>query len=539
MSKDYFQHFQLRLAQLRGLLFLGLLLLSIGCSGRSADQNETKKSSAKEKHINVQTLLIDTIAINSFLSKHAAFAEFKDDFKVFYDSQQYRYAWFDQQGVIEAAQHLVGHIRAQENEGVLRKLPYKDELFLLMDQQKGKRLTSSSLGLELMLTAQYFSYAKNKWGGAELSKAKDIGWYLPGKKLSYAALLKKQLTISSTDVEQEAVIPQYIALRKMLNHYQELERKGAEILVPEDETIKKIVIGDSLAAITKLRTRLFQLGDLQQLSSSLVYDQELADAVLIFKKRHGLKADVSITSGFLKEINVPLRNRIQQMIINLERMRWIPLGDHGGKFILVNIPAFQLYFYEDNQLSWGCKVVVGKEMSQTVIFGGNLQYVVFSPYWYVPQSIIKKEILPGIKKDANYLSKHHMEWNNGRVRQKPGADNSLGLVKFIFPNVNDIYLHDTPSKPLFSEDVRAFSHGCIRVEQPKELAKRLLDNMPKWTSSNINKAMQGGKEQWISLKTKVPVYIGYFTAYVDSAGQLNFREDIYHRDGRLLDLLMQ
>lgn len=175
-------------------------------------------------------------------------------------------------------------------------------------------------------------------------------------------------------------------------------------------------------------------------------------------------------------------------------------------------------------------------MSQTVIFGGNLQYVVFSPYWYVPQSIVKKEVLPAMKKDPGYLAKHRMEWNGGNVRQKPGADNSLGLVKFIFPNANNIYLHDTPSKPLFKEEVRAFSHGCIRVEKPKELAQKLL---PNWNPANINKAMRSGKEQWITLKTKVPVYIGYFTAYVDSAGQLNFREDIYQRDERLLEMLMQ
>lgn len=537
MSKYFLSYFQFRLSQIRSMVLLMLISFSMGCNSRNADENVDNKSIPKEKPIDIQTLTVDTVAIDSFLSKYSVFAEFEKDFKTFYGAQDYHCVWFDKQGLIEAAQHLAGYIRMQESDGVLRKLPYKDELFLLMDQQRTK--PKSSLPLELMLTAQYFSYAKNKWGGAELSKAKDIGWYLPSKKLSYSDLLKKQLTISTADVEQEAVIPQYIALRKMLNRYQELEKKGSEVLVPEEQVIKTLVIGDTLPMNAKLGERLFQLGDLQHMPSSTIYDQQLADAVLRFKKRHGLKPDFLINTKFLKELNVPLRNRIQQMMINLERMRWIPLGDHGGKFILVNIPAYQLYYYQNNKLNWGCKVVVGKEMSQTVIFGGNLQYIVFSPYWYVPQRIIKKEISPGMKKDADYLNKHRMEWNNGRIRQKPGIDNSLGLVKFIFPNANDIYLHDTPSKPLFNEDLRAFSHGCIRVEKPKQLASILLADMPSWTSTGIDKAMKSGKERWISLKTKVPVYIGYFTAYVDSEGQLNFREDIYHRDSRLLEMLMQ
>ncbi|WP_443938693.1 L,D-transpeptidase family protein [Pedobacter sp. MW01-1-1] len=512
-----------------------LLLFAVSCNGGGTKQKNTVKLTEKQKAPIFQLpASIDTVQIDSFLVKYPAFNEFSVELKEFYRSKSYQYAWFDNKGLIEAAQHLVGYVKAPQRDGVLKKAVYSKELFALMEQQISKK--SPLLDLELMLTAQYFGYAKSKWAGAELSKAKDLGWYLPEKKLSYAELLNKQLSSTASSIEQDAVIPQYIALRKMLNHYQKLDETQGDVLVPDDTLFKKISIGDTLESTKKLSERLYQLGDLKKKSSSGIYDQDLADAVKNFKKRHALRADFSINARFLKELNVPLKNRIQKMMINLERMRWIPLGDHGSKFILVNIPAFQLYYYEENKLSWTCNVVVGKEMSQTVIFGGNLQYVVFSPYWYVPQSIIKKEVLPAMRKDAGYLDKHRMEWNGGNVRQKPGKDNSLGLVKFIFPNDNDIYLHDTPSKPLFKEEVRAFSHGCIRVEQPKELAKILL---PNWTSDNINKAMNRGKEQWITLKTKVPVYIGYFTAYVDSAGQLNFRGDIYQRDERLLDMLMK
>jgi murein L,D-transpeptidase YcbB/YkuD len=168
-----------------------------------------------------------------------------------------------------------------------------------------------------------------------------------------------------------------------------------------------------------------------------------------------------------------------------------------------------------------------------------MQYIVFSPYWNVPQSIIKNEIIPGMRRDPNYLAKHRMEWNNGNVRQKPGPSNSLGLVKFLFPNSNNIYLHDTPSKSLFGKEERAFSHGCIRVAKPKELAIRLLSYDSTWTPEKIEAAMNAGVEKYVTLKKKVPVYIGYFTAFVDRNGQINFRKDIYNRDEELLKQLIQ
>jgi murein L,D-transpeptidase YcbB/YkuD len=150
-----------------------------------------------------------------------------------------------------------------------------------------------------------------------------------------------------------------------------------------------------------------------------------------------------------------------------------------------------------------------------------------------------KEILPAIKKNKKYLSKHNMEWYKGNVRQKPGGNNSLGLVKFLFPNNNNIYLHDTPSKKLFNEEKRAFSHGCIRVEKPKELANLILEGDTNWTPEKIDAAMNKGKESWYTLKNKIPVYIGYFTAWVDNDGAINFYKDIYERDERLAAMLLE
>jgi murein L,D-transpeptidase YcbB/YkuD len=240
-------------------------------------------------------------------------------------------------------------------------------------------------------------------------------------------------------------------------------------------------------------------------------------------------------------MNVPIGERIKMIVVNMERCRWIsPEVVKARELIFVNIPSYMLFFNRNGQRILESPVVVGKTMNKTVIFSGNMSSVVFSPYWNVPPSILAKEVKPGIKKDPNYLAKHNMEWyNNGQVRQKPGKSNSLGKVKFIFPNSNNIYLHDTPSKSLFAKESRAFSHGCVRVGKPRDLAIKILENDPDWTVEKIDAAMNAGTEKWVSLKTKIPVYIGYFTAWVDEKGDINFYDDVYKRDDRLYDILVE
>jgi murein L,D-transpeptidase YcbB/YkuD len=176
-------------------------------------------------------------------------------------------------------------------------------------------------------------------------------------------------------------------------------------------------------------------------------------------------------------------------------------------------------------------------MTETVIFSGNIDRIVFSPYWYVPTSIIQNELKLKIAEDKNYLADHNMEWNGGHVRQKPGPDNSLGLVKFMFPNPNDIYLHDTPAKSLFEFEKRIFSHGCINVKDAKQLALEILKDNPDWPVDKINQAMSGEKETTCMLKNKIPIYIGYFTAWVSDDGEIGFYPDVYDRDPRLDKML--
>jgi L,D-transpeptidase YcbB len=207
----------------------------------------------------------------------------------------------------------------------------------------------------------------------------------------------------------------------------------------------------------------------------------------------------------------------------------------AGQLIVVNIPEFILHLYEGKQKVFDMNVVVGKEGHNTVSFSGDLSTVVFSPYWNVPPSIVKKEILPAMEKNPGYLASQNMEitGNEGGlpvIRQLPGGKNSLGQVKFLFPNSFNIYFHDTPAKSLFNKDKRAYSHGCIRLAEPEKMAQYLLKDSPEWTPERISAAMNRGEEQHVKLKKRVPVIITYYTAWVDDEGLINFRDDIYNHD---------
>lgn len=207
----------------------------------------------------------------------------------------------------------------------------------------------------------------------------------------------------------------------------------------------------------------------------------------------------------------------------------------SGKRIVANIPEYKLYVYEDNHEVLSMDIVVGKISNPTIVFSDSLESVVFSPYWNIPASIVRNEILPQVAKNPSYLKNNNMEITgkvNGlpTIRQKPGADNSLGNVKFLFPNEHNIYFHDTPAKTLFERKNRAFSHGCIRLRDPQKLAEYLLKDQPQWSDSNIKQAMNAGREKWVSLPAKVPVSIIYYTAWVDDSGLINFRDDIYGHD---------
>ena len=331
----------------------------------------------------------------------------------------------------------------------------------------------------------------------------------------------------------------YELLRSFLRKFKALDETDPWLPVDNKVPLKA---GDTTAAVTQIKTKLFKLEDFRGDTLNHTYNAELIAAVRQFQNRNGLPATGLADKATINALNVPLKSRIKQILVNMERSRWLPVWLNGD-YLAVNIPEFQLHVYHADSLLWSCKVVVGQSVHQTTVFYGEVKYVVFSPYWNVPQSIVLKEIIPGLRNDTDYLSRHDMEITgyHGKlpvVRQKPGPKNSLGLVKFLFPNSYDIYLHDTPMKSLFGENARAFSHGCIRVVEPVKLATFLLKNNSEWNPAKMDAAMHSGKERYVTLKQKVPVFIAYFTAFIDRNGLLNFRKDIYNLDDHLASMIL-
>ena len=486
----------------------------------------------------------DSLEIDKFLKKYPRFNKYAENIRTFYSRRKMAYAWFDKKGMIEHASNLVERVRNLKYDGIARSLPYSASLdSLIYNDKENKRGTSENkLRLELMLTAQYFAFADVVWAGLDSKYSQEVNWYLPRKRLSFEEYLGNILE-SSPDKIKENRFPvnrQYELLRSYLKKYHDLEESNDWTEIKPDKRDYKS--GDSSSIIALIKQRLYLLGDLKSRKADIYFDKELENAVKQFQLRHGLKDDGVIGKMTISELNTPIKQRIKQIIVNMERSRWLPEAPEGD-YLIVNIPEFRLHVYSAGKSVWDCNVVVGKAIHKTVVFSGNLKYVVFSPYWNIPQSIVKNEILKDMRKHKNYLTEHNMEITGYRdglpeIRQKPGPSNSLGLVKFLFPNNFNIYLHDTPAKSLFDESSRAFSNGCIRISEPFKLAQFLLRDDKEWTDARINEAMNTGIEKTVTLRNSTPVFITYFTAFINQQGLINFRSDIYERDDRMAEMMI-
>jgi len=476
-------------------------------------------------------LHFDSSALLPFLKKFPAFKPLLPDLQKFYSSRLYAYAWYDRDGLIEQADNLYDHLLNLQDDGLPDTVFYKDSLSSIFDNSSPAMNPAD----ELMLTAQYFNYAQKVWGGLSEKETQAINWFLPRKKLDMPVLLDSLLQDNSV-IGKGYIFRQYNLLKNYLARYRKLQSQSLPAI--EQDNKKSYKKDDSARAITEIRERLFMYGDLPANSGSPVFDEELEIGVQHFQNRMGLAVDGSIGRGTLKKLNTSLDEYIRKIVVNMERCRWVP-ASLNGDYLIVNIPVYTLFVYEKDSLVFTMNVVVGKAVPKTVIFNGDLKYIVFSPYWNVPPDIMKNEVLPWIRRDPNYLERNNMEWNGKQVRQKPGPKNSLGLVKFLFPNSHNIYLHDSPAKSLFNEASRAFSHGCIRLAEPRKLALYLLRNYPQWTEAKVDNAMKSGKEQYVTLKEPVPVYIAYLTAWVEKDGKLNLRDDIYKRDEHLASMIFK
>jgi murein L,D-transpeptidase YcbB/YkuD len=341
---------------------------------------------------------------------------------------------------------------------------------------------------------------------------------------------------------------EYVALQKAYADLRGQLAKGGWPHVPAG-TFKR---GASHPSVPVLRARLAASGLLDAGAASAgspVFDKDVERAVKAFQELHGIKATGTVDRATLAAMNVPIEHRIRQVAMNLERWRWMP-DDLGDRHLFVNMPQFHLIARENGRAVMDIRVVVGKPGNETPVFSDTMETVVFSPYWYIPDSIKAKEMAPSVLRDPGYLERNNIEvlrgaqpvdvetidWEDPQslrqlvFRQRPGASNALGHVKFLFPNELDVYLHDTPADSLFEQGGRAFSHGCVRVEEPEKLAQYLLRGQEEWNTTAIRQAMYSGQEQQVPLPEKIPVHLAYFTAWVDERGGLHFAPDVYGYD---------
>lgn len=540
---------------------VAILLICISCSTKNeaAEVVLCKTSPFQNKKL----VVLDSTQINAFIAHHPQRAFWKNQLLSFYKNRNYRYAWVNEKGLESSANKLIDLINSELIQGKKSVSTVHHEmrdLFILLSPKACYEDISDEkvLELELLLSANFFDYAQRNWKGVSEKKSKELGWYVDRKTLNYEALLdtllQRKLSFNKND---EPVFRQYALLKKALNKYMAMQKSGGWPLISKE--MVGLEMGDSSSLLIPLKSQLHIMGDLKEKDTTSIFDEKLTKAICVFQHRHGLQCDSVLGAKTIDALRVSVHERINQMLINIERSRWLPKDFHGD-YLMVNIPDFKLLLYKNNKLNFSCKVVLGKQSTGTVIFNANMEYVVFSPYWNIPNSIIKKEIIPSILKNENYLEQHNMEIvTNDRevvktssirwkeyldkkfpyvIREKPGPSNSLGLVKFIFPNSHDIYLHDTPAKQLFSQTTRTFSHGCIRVEKPYELAQILLKNDTAWTNEKIKQNMNGGVELWVRLPQKMQVYIVYFTSWVDAAGAIQFRNDVYGHDKKMKKMLL-
>lgn len=513
-----------------------------GCSENNASPVVVPRDTTITPGVAITDLQLDSTALQQFINTENIDDPIATLMQDFYNSRNYQYAWFTSKGLDQQAYafwNLHNHFIVINKDSSFHDDAFHDLMNTFISNDSAALQPAPIIQkTELQLTEHFLRYANRAYNGT--INPEELKWYIPRKKINALALLDSMIRTKGENIDDwEPVNSMYKLVKGQLLKYYELEKNGGLPKVPDpDGALRK---GDSASLVKVAKRYLHAVGDLATADTSELFNDALEAAVRQFQSRHGLKEDGIIGKNTTGAMNVSLQSRIEQLLVNLERMRWLPPRP-DSLFLLANIPSYRLYVMENGQPVFDMAIVVGKERFGTVIFTDSLKYVVFSPYWNIPRSIVRNEIQPAMNRNPRYLEQQNMEitgHSNGLpiIRQKPGGNNALGRVKFIFPNNYSIYFHDTPAKSLFSREKRAFSHGCIRLEEPARLADYLLQNKPGWTTEKISEAMYSGEEKWVTLDNPVPVFITYFTAWVDQNNLLHFRDDIYGHDKNMADRL--
>ncbi|HLA15004.1 MAG TPA: L,D-transpeptidase family protein, partial [Gemmatimonadaceae bacterium] len=421
-------------------------------------------------------------------------------------------------------------------------------------KQSEKPTAEQLATVDVILTAAFVALGEDLLTGQIDPRSVSQSWHVDPEEENVDSALVRNLRFEALDkalATMRPTDPDYAGLSRELQRYRGIVARGGWQPIPATNSVKP---GESTspAVIAAVRNRLAAEGIMpaagpatSSMSPSLqapagtgagVYDAALAGAVALYQARHAISVDSALGKETIESMNVPADFRLGEIAANMERFRWLPRS-FGSRYVFVNVPAFRLEAYDAGKKTLEMKVIVGQEYEDraTPVFADSMETVVFRPYWNVTPDIAAKEIFP---KGPAYWAKENMEtYREGgalRIRQRPGPKNALGFVKFLFPNDYNIYLHDTPNRELFKEDVRAFSHGCIRVEKPEELAQWVLG----WDAGKVSQWMNNKPDnRSVKVPQKIPVYIAYFTSYINN-GQLYFGNDLYSRNDKLVPQVM-
>ena len=495
------------------------------------------------------------------------YSKYRVQVQKFYEPTGYALVWIQNGRPTPQAQAMIAVLGEATGKG-LDPGDYDAPLWAARIDKLRSASTSDVARFDLAMTVSVMRYLSDLHLGRVNPRYFHFGFDVDHNKYDLSSFLRERL-VSSPEVEAalatvEPPFDGYRRTEKALQRYLQLAQRddGQQLPMPK----RPVGIGDEYSGMQRLQRLLCLLGDLQRdacgMEVSDVYTNPMADSVKHFQSRHGLEPDGRLDQGTIRELNVPLRQRVLQLQLTLERWRWLP-HEFAQPPIIVNIPEFRLRALdENNKIVLAMNVVVGRAYRrQTPVFAKDMTHVIFRPYWNVPLSIQRSEVVPNIERDRSYLSKKNYEvvTHGGEVvtsgpisdeilgqlrkgtlevRQRPGTTNALGLVKLMFPNEYNVYLHDTPSPELFARPRRDFSHGCIRVENPLALTTWALRNNPGWDKARVEAAMQTGKNNYqVNLVKPIPVLILYGTAIVDTNDEVHFFGDIYGHDARLRQTL--
>ena len=478
---------------------------------------------------------------------------------LFYQEIGYVTIWQDPKKANEA----ISFLTMAWKEG-LNPLHY--HLEAILDLQNANKTNPNDINaqviFDILLSDGLMEYGYNLNYGRLDPKSLDPSWNFPSRHFAddameefIAAINGHQLKTFMTDLPPRTYL--YQLIKDALITYTGFVGKGGWESLSIPATIHP---GDNTSLAPQLRKRLIAEGYSIENNSSEIYDEQLVEQVKIFQKNNGLGNDGVIGKNTIKAFNETAESKVDKLKASLERSRWVDIGE-VDEFIVVNVAYYYLYYIDHKTAAYSSKVMVGKVNKQTPIFRDDLTTVVLNPTWTLPYSISSTETLGKLKKDPQYLQKHNMvllnssgkivsdagiDWNKYQsgqfpytVRQEPGPHNALGQVKFLFPNKYAVYLHDTPSKSLFAKEARAFSHGCIRLQNPLNFALFLLerDQPGEWTMDRIQAVIKTEKTKNINLKPSIPIYLMYWTAAIDETGMVYFTDDIYDRDPAIIKAL--